>query len=119
MWLDVLLLVGRPDGPCGSSPRRAAPGPFYKKKLQDRARKGKLVGYEGDTIYRLPLPDGSIPDNPEQSGASERHGQTIWPKVSTVPTILQTAGILEEHWPEIVNTACYLANRSPYSALKD
>ena len=57
----------------------------------------------------------TVPNNPEQNGASERHGQTIWRKVST---ILQTAGIPEKHWPEIVNTACYLANRSPHSALK-
>jgi hypothetical protein len=32
----------------------------YKKKLQDRAEEGKLVGYDGDSIYRILLPDGKI-----------------------------------------------------------
>jgi hypothetical protein len=57
----------------------------------------------------------TVPDNPQQNGGSERHGYTIWRKVET---ILQTAGIPLKHWPQIVETACYLANRSPHSALQ-
>lgn len=57
----------------------------------------------------------TVPHNPQQNGGSERHGYTIWRKVET---ILQTAGIPLKHWPQIVESACYLANRSPHSALK-
>lgn len=59
-------------------------------------------------------PEETVPHNPQQNGGSERHGQTIWRKVET---ILQTAGIPLKYWPQIVETACYLANRSPHSAL--
>lgn len=74
----------------------------------------KSKAFHADCATEGIVHEETVADNPEQNGASERHGQTIWRKVES---ILQTAGIPLHHWPEILATACYLANRSPHSAL--
>ena len=44
------------------------------KKGQERARKGVLIGYEGDHIYRLLMPDGSVVRSARVIWGPEKNG---------------------------------------------
>lgn len=55
------------------------------------------------------------PGNPEQNGAAERLGQTLF---STVSTVIEDTGIDWKFWPELVMAANYLRNRSPITGRK-
>ncbi|KAJ8887620.1 hypothetical protein PR048_013837 [Dryococelus australis] len=55
----------------------------------------------------------TIPYSPEQNGLAERTNHTL---VEKVRWVMKKAGSDEKMWAEAVNTAAYLANRSPHKA---
>ena len=56
------------------------------------------------------------PYTPEQNGISERLNRTL---IESARSMLYHAKMPLKFWAEAVNTATYLHNRSPTSALKD
>ena len=58
----------------------------------------------------------SAPKAPEQNGVAERSNRTILEKARTM---LIHANLSKAHWAEALNTAIYLANRTPTSSLPD
>ena len=56
-----------------------------------------------------------IPGNPEQNGAAERLGQTIF---SRVRTLIEDTGLSWEYWTELVLAVNWLRNRSPVASRK-
>ena len=58
----------------------------------------------------------TCPYTPEQNGVSERLNRTL---IETARSMIYHAKVPLKFWAEAVNTAVYLRNRSPTSALKD
>eukprot|EP00253_Pinus_taeda_P035892 PITA_35892 len=58
----------------------------------------------------------TTPYTPQQNGVAERMNKTLMERARS---ILSGAGLGQEFWAEAVDTACYLVNRSPSSALED
>jgi hypothetical protein len=59
-------------------------------------------------------PEYTVPGNPQQNGKSERLGGIIWKKAKA---FLRYSGLPLKYWPEMVNTANYVRNRSPCASL--
>ncbi len=57
----------------------------------------------------------SIPGTPEQNGVAERLNRTL---VEATRSMLLDADLPQQYWAEAVNTATYLRNRSPTTAVK-
>ncbi|GAU37152.1 hypothetical protein TSUD_293100 [Trifolium subterraneum] len=53
---------------------------------------------------------------PQQNGVSERKNRTL---LNMVRSMISARGVPKRFWPEAVNWAAYVLNRSPTSALKD
>eukprot|EP00253_Pinus_taeda_P021493 PITA_21493 len=58
----------------------------------------------------------TTPYTPQQNGVAERMNKTLMERARSM---LSGAGLGQEFWAEAVDTACYLVNRSPSSALED
>lgn len=58
----------------------------------------------------------TVPYSPEQNGVSERMNRTL---VEKARAMLIGSGVAKTFWCEAVETAAYLVNRSPASALKE
>jgi len=58
----------------------------------------------------------TIPHTPEQNGLAERTNRTL---VEKARSMMKDANCDERFWAEAVNTAAYLANRSPHKAIKE
>ena len=58
----------------------------------------------------------TTPYTPQQNGVAEKMNKTLMERARSM---LHGAGLGQEFWVEAVNTACYLVNRSPSSALED
>eukprot|EP00253_Pinus_taeda_P005913 PITA_05913 len=58
----------------------------------------------------------TTPYTPKQNGVTERMNKTLMERARSM---LSGAGLGQELWVEAVDTACYLVNRSPSSALED
>lgn len=58
----------------------------------------------------------TIPYTPEQNGLAERTNRTL---VEKARCMMKEANCDERFWAEAVNTAAYLANRSPHKAIKE
>ena len=58
----------------------------------------------------------ATPYTPQQNGVAERMNKTLMERARSM---LSGAGLGQELWAEAVDTACYLVNRSPSSALDD
>eukprot|EP00253_Pinus_taeda_P034553 PITA_34553 len=58
----------------------------------------------------------TTPYTPQQNGVTERMNKTL---VERARSMLSGAELGQEFWAEAVDTACYLVNRSPSSALED
>ena len=57
----------------------------------------------------------TVRNTPQQNGVAERMNRTILEKTRC---ILSNAGLPRKFWAEAVNTACYLINRSPSTAIE-
>ena len=57
----------------------------------------------------------TVPNTPQQNGVAERMNRTLLDKVRCILFIL---GLPKSFWGEIVNSAAYLVNRSPSSAIQ-
>jgi len=60
------------------------------------------------------IPEYTVPGSPQQNGKSERLGGVIWKKAKA---FLKNSGLPLRYWPEMVNTANYVRNRSPCAPL--
>ena len=58
----------------------------------------------------------TTPYTPQQNGIVERMNKTLMEREKSM---LSGAGLGQEFWAEVVETTCYLTNRSPSSALED
>ena len=58
----------------------------------------------------------TTPYTPQQNGDAERMNKTLMERERSM---LSGAGLGQEFWAEFMDTACYLVNRSPSSALED
>jgi len=58
----------------------------------------------------------TTPYTPQQNGVVERMNKTLMERARRM---LTGSGLGQEFWAEAVDTACYLVNRSPSSALED
>jgi transposase InsO family protein len=58
----------------------------------------------------------TVPYTPQQNGVVERVNRTA---VEKARSMLLDAGLSKKYWAEAVNTAIYLKNRSPMSAVQD
>ena len=56
----------------------------------------------------------TVPHTPQQNGVSERMNRTLFDKARTM---LEDSGINKCFWGHAIQTAAYLANRSPTSAI--
>ena len=74
-------------------------GGEYDSLEWDRFQKEKGINWEP-----------TVPGNPEMNGTSERLGQTLHRKASTM---LKESGLSIRYWPKLMNTTNYLRNRSP------
>ena len=57
----------------------------------------------------------ATPYTPQQNGVAERMNKTLMERARSM---LSGAELGQEFWVEVVDTTCYLANRSPSSALE-
>ena len=58
----------------------------------------------------------TTPYTPQKNGVAERMNRTLMEKERSM---LSGTGLGQEFWAKAVETACYLVNRSPSSALED
>ena len=58
----------------------------------------------------------TTPYTPQQNGVTERMNKTLMERARSM---LSGARLGQEFWAEVVDTTCYLVNRSPSSALED
>ena len=58
----------------------------------------------------------TTPYTPQQNGVAERMNKTLMERARSM---LSGAGLGQEFWVEVVDTTCYLVNRSPSSTLED
>lgn len=56
----------------------------------------------------------TVPHNPQQHALAERYSRTI---LERVRCMLIQSGLPKTYWGEAVQTACYLINRCPSSAI--
>lgn len=98
---------------------------MFKKRLERAGQRIRRVRTDNGELATLGLfkeyclqngiiIEPTVADNPEQNGGAEIYGYDIWRKTETT---LHSSGIPDEFWPEVSNTAQYLANRTPHSAL--
>lgn len=78
-------------------------GGEYRSKEFDRFCKGKGIQVEW-----------TVPHTPEQNGVSERMNRTL---VEKARSMLEDSQIDKRFWGQAIQTAAYLVNRSPSSAL--
>ena len=57
----------------------------------------------------------TTPYTPQQNGVAKRMNKTLMERARSM---LSGSGLGQEFWAEAVDTACYLVNRSPSSALE-
>jgi hypothetical protein len=93
---------------------------MFKKRLERAGQRIRRVRADNGELATLGLfqqyclqngiiIETTVSDNPEQNGGAERYGYDIWRKTETT---LHSSGIPDEFWPELSNTAQYLANRT-------
>ena len=58
----------------------------------------------------------TVPHSPEQNGVAERMNRTL---METARSMMAHAGLPERFWAEAVETAAYIRNRTPTTAIKD
>ena len=77
---------------------------------------GEYVGREFKNFCKVKgiQIEWTVPYSPEQNGVSERMNRTL---VEKVRSMISDSGIGKEFWAPAVQTAAYLVNRSPASAL--
>ena len=79
-------------------------GEFCKKEFEEFCKKCGIARQK------------NTPYTPQQNGVAERMNRTLMEKARSM---LSGTGLGQEFWAEAVETACYLVNRSPSSALED
>ena len=79
-------------------------GEFCKKEFEEFYKKCGIARQK------------TTPYTPQQNGVAERMNRTLMEKARSM---LSGTGLGQEFWAEAVETACYLVNRSPSSALED
>ena len=79
-------------------------GELCKKEFDDLCKKCGIT-WQNTTPY-----------TPQKNGVAERMNRTLMEKARSM---LSGTGLGQEFWAEAVETACYLVNRSPSSALED
>ena len=79
-------------------------GEFCKKEFEELCKKCGIARQK------------TTPYTPQQNGVVERMNRTLMEKARSM---LSGTGLGQEFWAEAVETACYLVNRSPSSALED
>ncbi|KAE8686001.1 hypothetical protein F3Y22_tig00111088pilonHSYRG00304 [Hibiscus syriacus] len=57
----------------------------------------------------------TVANTPQQNGVAERMNRTL---LERIRAILRDAGLEKSFWAEAVNTACYLVNRAPSTAIE-
>eukprot|EP00253_Pinus_taeda_P007554 PITA_07554 len=79
-------------------------GEFCSKEFQEFCKKCGIAWHK------------TTPYTPQQNGVAERTNKTFMERARSM---LSGAGLGHEFWVEVVETACYLVNRSPSSTLED
>ena len=77
---------------------------FYKKEFEELCKKCGIARQK------------NTPYTPHKNKVAERMNRTLMEKARSM---LSGTGLGQEFWAEAVETACYLVNRSPSSALED
>ncbi|GJY76725.1 retrovirus-related pol polyprotein from transposon TNT 1-94 [Tanacetum coccineum] len=102
---------------------------FYKARVELESGKikflrtdngGEYTGDEFDTFCRKKESKGSsqrhtLLNTPQQNGVAERMNKTL---LERARAMLATASLGKSFWAEAVNTACYVINRSPSTAVE-
>eukprot|EP00253_Pinus_taeda_P025779 PITA_25779 len=84
--------------------RRDNGGEFYSKEFEEFYKKCGIAQQK------------TTPYTPQQNGIAERMNKMLMERARSM---LSGAGLGQEFWAEAVDTACYLVNRSPSSALDE
>ena len=79
-------------------------GEFFKKEFEEFCKKCGIARQK------------TTPYTPQQNGVAEIMNRTLMEKARSM---LSGTGLGQEFWAEVVETAYYLVNRSPSSALED
>eukprot|EP00253_Pinus_taeda_P034280 PITA_34280 len=79
-------------------------GEFYSKEFEEFCKKCGMAWQK------------TTPYTPQQNEVAERMNKTLMERARSM---LSVVGLGQEFWAEAVDTACYLVNRSPSSALDD
>eukprot|EP00253_Pinus_taeda_P014670 PITA_14670 len=79
-------------------------GKFYSKEFEEFCKKCGIAWQK------------ATPYTHQQNGVAERMNKTLMERARSM---LSGARLGQEFWVEVVDTACYLVNRSPSSALED
>ena len=79
-------------------------GEFFSKEFEELCKKCGIAWQK------------TTPYTPQQNGVAERMNKTLMERARNM---LSGVELGHEFWVEAVDTACYLVNRSPSSALED
>ena len=78
-------------------------GELYKKEFEEFYKKCGIARQK------------TTPYTPQQNGFIERMNRTL---MENARSMLSGTGLGQEFWEEVVETACYLVNKSPSSMLE-